>query len=280
MKWTAEAEAAIKKVPFFVRNRVRTRVQEEALKAGKHRITMTEVKATQQRFLTGMHTEVKGHQIDACFGASGCPHAVAPDWELVDRLEDLLEQAELLEFLKLQGIKELRFHHQFRIAVAGCPNACSQPQIKDIGIIAALQPIRTHEFCTTCETCVNSCREGAIALDSQIPGPIIDGQRCVACGSCIAVCPTGTLAARVQGYRIQLGGKLGRHPQLARELPDIYDAGTVLQIVTACIDIYKSASNQGERFGEILRPEAFDELVRRFSKDLPKKVDHPKPENE
>jgi anaerobic sulfite reductase subunit C len=269
MKWTTEAEAAIGKVPFFVRNRVRTRVQEEALKAGKRRITMAEVKATQKRFLTGMHAQVKGHQIDTCFGSSGCPHAVAPDWELMGRLEELLQQAELLEFLKLQGIQELRFHHQFRVAVAGCPNACSQPQIKDIGIIAALQPMRTDEFCTTCETCVNSCRENAITLDPQIPGPVIDTQRCVACGSCVPVCPTGTLAAEIQCYRIQLGGKLGRHPRLARELPGIFDSATILEIVGACIDLYKSASKQGERFGEILRPEDISELARRFSKDLP-----------
>jgi anaerobic sulfite reductase subunit C len=269
MKWNAEAEAAIKKVPFFVRNRVRTRVQEDALKQGRQHITLTEVKATQERFLTGMHAEVKGHQIDTCFGASGCPHTVAPDWELADCLDKLLQQAELLEFLKLQGIQELRFHHQFRVAVAGCPNACSQPQIKDIGIIAALQPMRTDEFCTTCETCVNSCREGAITLDPRIPRPIIDAQRCVACGGCIPVCPTGTLAVRVQGYRIQLGGKLGRHPQLARELPGIFDAATILEIVGACIDIYKSASKQGERFGEILRSDDFSELACRFSKDLP-----------
>jgi anaerobic sulfite reductase subunit C len=174
-----------------------------------------------------------------------------------------------LEFLKLQGIQELRFHHQFRVAVAGCPNACSQPQIKDIGIIGALRPIRADEFCTACETCVNSCPEGAITLDSQIRGPIIDEHRCVTCGSCIPVCPTSTLAAQAQGYRIQLGGKLGRHPQLARELPGIFDSETVLAIVAACIDIYKSASKQGQRFGEVLKPEDFDELVRRFTMDPP-----------
>ena len=268
MKWTAEAEAAIKKVPFFVRTRVRTRVQEEALKEGKRRITMAEVHATQKRFLTGMHAEVKGHQIDTCFGASGCPHAVVTDWEFIDRLETLLQQAELLEFLKLKGIQELRFHHQFRVAVAGCPNACSQPQIKDIGIIGAQRPMRTDEFCTACETCVNSCREGAVTLDVQLMGPIIDMQRCMSCGSCIPVCPTGTMAVQVQGYRIQLGGKLGRHPQLALELPGIYDAETTLEIVGACIDIYKSASKRGERFGEILRSDDFDELVRRFGMGL------------
>ena len=269
MKWTVEAEAAIKKVPFFVRNRVRGRVQEDALKEGKQRITMVEVKATQERFLTGMHAEVKGHQIDSCFGASGCPHAVAPNWELTNSLDNVLQQAELLEFLNSQGIQELRFHHQFRVALAGCPNACSQPQIKDIGIIGALQPMRTDEFCTTCGTCVDSCREDAITLGSRIPGPIIDTQRCLACGSCIPACPTGTLAVQAQGYRIQLGGKLGRHPRLAMELPGIFDAATILEIVGACIEIYKSASKKGERFGEILRHEDISDLARRFSKDLP-----------
>jgi anaerobic sulfite reductase subunit C len=265
MKWTPDAEAAIKKVPFFVRDRVRARVQEDALKAHKNRITPEEVKATQKRFLTGMNVEVKGHQIDTCFGSSGCPNAVAPDGDLVDRLEELLQQADLLRFLKSKGIHDIRFHHQFRVAIAGCPNACCQPQIKDVGIIGARQPICSDEFCTTCETCLNSCREGAIALDTTIPGPLIDMQRCVACGSCIADCPTGTLAVKVEGYRIQLGGKLGRHPQLARELPGIHDATTIMEIVDACIDIYKSANKHGERFGEVLRPEDFDELCQRFA---------------
>ncbi len=35
MKWTFEAEAAVKKVPFFVRKKVRSRIEKEAAKAGK-----------------------------------------------------------------------------------------------------------------------------------------------------------------------------------------------------------------------------------------------------
>jgi anaerobic sulfite reductase subunit C len=265
MKWTPDAEAAIKKVPYFVRNRVRARVQEYALKAHKRRITTSEVQAAQERFLTGLQTDIKGHQIDTCFGSSGCPNAIVPDWDLVDHLEALLQAADLLEFLKLKGIQEIRYHHQFRIAVAGCPNACSQPQIKDIGIIGAWRPNCSDESCTICEACVHGCREGAITLDTQISRPRIDMQRCVACGSCILDCPTGTLAVQAQGYRIQLGGKLGRHPRLARELPGIYNTAAIIRIVGACIDIYKSANQRGERFGEILRPEDFDELRQRFT---------------
>ncbi|RPJ70562.1 MAG: sulfite reductase, partial [Desulfobacteraceae bacterium] len=35
MKWTAAAEAAVKRVPFFVRKRVRARVETEAQAAGR-----------------------------------------------------------------------------------------------------------------------------------------------------------------------------------------------------------------------------------------------------
>ena len=35
MKWTSEAEAAVKKAPFFVRKKVRARVENEAAAVGK-----------------------------------------------------------------------------------------------------------------------------------------------------------------------------------------------------------------------------------------------------
>ena len=41
MKWTPEAEDAIKKVPFFVRKRVRARVEKEAAAAGNERAATT-----------------------------------------------------------------------------------------------------------------------------------------------------------------------------------------------------------------------------------------------
>jgi anaerobic sulfite reductase subunit C len=264
MKWTTEAEEAIRKVPFFVRHKVRTRVEEEALRFGKRQITLAEVQGTQQRYLTGMSPEIKGYQIDACFGPSGCPNAIAPSQELLEQIEALLKKADLLGFLMSKGIKELKFHHEFRISLADCPNACSQPQIKDIGIIGARQPDPSDASCTACEACVDSCREKAVALDTEIPKPLIDRRRCVACGRCITVCATGTLAADAQGYRLQLGGKLGRHPRLARELPGIYDASTALEIVDACIRLYKSKNHSGERFGEILGAQDFASLADRF----------------
>lgn len=252
MKWTPEAEKAIKKVPFFVRNRVRARVENEATAEGKPVVTLTEVKATQRRFLNNMDAEMRGYQLDTCFGPSGCPHRAVESDGLLPRIQALLDAADLMGFLKQTVSGKLRFHHELRISVADCPNACSQPQIKDIGIIGACLPRVGTAECSACEACLEACREGALELTQAAAGPAIDSTRCVACGKCVAVCPTGTLIAGQSGYRVQLGGKLGRHPHLATELPGIHDAEAVLQIVEDCVDLYKSRSRGGRRFAELL----------------------------
>jgi anaerobic sulfite reductase subunit C len=264
MQWTIEAEEAVKKIPFFVRGRVRARVEEEARQAGKLRITLAEVKTTQQRYLTGMAAEIKGYQLDTCFGPAGCPNRIVVPGDLPAGLEHLLQGADLLGFLKSLGIAELKFHHELRVSVADCPNACSQPQIKDIGIIAACRPRVGEAACSACEACVAGCRESALRLPQTAERPDLDAGRCLACGQCLAACPTGTLAEGARGYRVQLGGKLGRHPCLAREMPGIYDTGAVLEIVQAAIDLYKANAHGGERFGEVLQAADFDGLVGRF----------------
>ncbi|UCF93668.1 MAG: 4Fe-4S dicluster domain-containing protein [Desulfobacterales bacterium] len=265
MEWTKEAAAAIKKVPFFVRKRVRTRVENEAQAAGKQTVTLADVRATQARYLSQMSSEIKGYQIDACFGPSGCPNrANTRSDKLLERIEALLQAEDLLGFLQQKVPGDLKFHHEFRITLADCPNACSQPQIRDIGIIGACVPIRAEEDCALCEACVEACKEEAIRLDRERGGPIIADTRCLNCGQCIPVCPTGTIAEGRTGFRVQLGGKLGRHPQLAKELPGIYNEKQVLQIVKDCVDLYKKHSRHGERFAHILQPRHFRSLAERY----------------
>lgn len=264
MQWRPEAEEAIKKVPFFVRKRVKARVEEQARQDGKRVVTLAEVTATQKRYLAGMASEIRGYQLDTCFGPSGCPNQIQPGGDLLEKIEGVLQQADLLGFLKAQGIRDLKFHHEFRITLADCPNACSQPQIKDMGIIAACRPALSQAPCSACQACMETCREDAIRLDADDAPPVVDGERCVACGQCVAVCPTGTLIEGAKGYRVQLGGKLGRHPRLALEMPGIFDAATVLDIVQAAIDLYKTRSRNGQRFGEIFQPSDMDEFSAQF----------------
>ena len=263
MKWSPEADDSIKKVPFFVRKKVRARVEKEAMEAGKQVVTLADVKATQARYLKNMSSEIKGYQFDTCFGPNGCPNRAVISDGLLQKIETLLKEEDLLGFLKNNVKGDLKFHHEFRITLADCPNACSQPQIKDIGIIGACTPRLTEETCTLCEACVEACKEDAITLNSEEKAPQIDMDRCLYCGKCMQACPTGTIAEGIKGFRVQLGGKLGRHPRLAKELPGIYSEKQVLLIIRECLTFYKQTSKNGERFGKILKSSDFKAFAER-----------------
>jgi anaerobic sulfite reductase subunit C len=266
MKWMSEAEDALKKVPFFVRKRVRARVEKEAQEAGRPVVSLADVRAAQARYLSSMSAEIKGYQIETCFGPSGCPNRAIISDKLIAQIEAELKKQDLLGFLRQTVAGDLKFHHEFRITLADCPNACSQPQIKDIGIIGACAPVTTDEPCTMCEACVDACREDAVRIDPAKQAPVIDNALCLKCGKCVPACPSGTLAEGQKGYRVQLGGKLGRHPRLAAELPGIYDECRVMEIVRDCLRFYKANSKHGERFGQILSPADFDAFAVRYQK--------------
>ena len=158
MNWTPEADAAIKKVPFFVRKKVRARVENETRQAGKNEVSLADVKAAQARYLKNMSREIKGYQIDTCFGPGGCPNRAHIGDALLEKIEVMLKARDLLGFLKESVSGDLKFHHEFRVTLADCPNACSQPQIKDIGVIGACLPQVAQEPCTQCDACVQSCK--------------------------------------------------------------------------------------------------------------------------
>lgn len=269
MKWTDEAEAEIKKVPFFVRRKVRQRVEKEAAAAGKSAVGLAEVNATRKNYLEGMSAEVKGYQLDTCFGSGGCPNRVGNAEPLMARIETLLREADLLAFLRREVDGPLKFHHEFRVTLADCPNACSQPQIKDVGIIAAAKPRLTDIACIGCGDCREACPDDAVTLTTDMERPVIDAARCLSCGRCVQACPTGTLAEEVRGFKVLLGGKLGRHPRLATEIPGIFSEDEVMTILSACLDFYKQHSRKGRRFAELLTPEVLAGFIQRFGKPEP-----------
>ena len=252
MRWTKDAEAAISRVPFFVRKRVKKRVEEEAVRCHADEVRMEHVEACQRRFLNNMEKEVRGYQVERCFGANGCPNRAVQHENLVQRLEGMLECRNIKGFLKARVKGPLKMHHEFRVSVSDCPNACSRPQIVDVGLIGALRPKLGQGACTQCRACVESCREDVIVLNEGAAMPSLDLEKCLSCGQCIRVCPTEALLGAESGYRILVGGKLGRHPQLGRELEGIFSLEETVKAVENCIDYYLRHNEAGERFGEVL----------------------------
>ncbi len=268
MEWTKDAENAVKRVPFFVRKKVRARVETQVAEIGKKIVTLADVKTAQKRHLQTMSEEIKGYQIDTCFGSGGCPNRTIPSEKLLERIEKTMAAQALLSFLKQHVQGDLKYHHEFRITIAECPNACSQPQIKDIGIIAALVPGLTNEVCTACEACVEICPDNCIHLHTSPEKPEIDMDRCMSCGKCVGVCPTQTIQEQKRGYRVLLGGKLGRHPRLAMELPGVYNEKEVLEIIQYCINFYKRNSRHGQRFAQIFKDSDFEILAKKVQPEL------------
>ena len=73
------------------------------------------------------------------------------------------------------------------------------------------------------------------------------------CGSCCRVCLSGTLQVGRRGWRILLGGKLGRHPRLGAELGGIFSREGVLAAADCCIGYYLRNARAGERLGDLLQ---------------------------
>ncbi|MBI4775178.1 MAG: 4Fe-4S binding protein [Deltaproteobacteria bacterium] len=266
MKWTGPAEEAVSRAPFFVRKRVRRKVEEEAVRQGATEVRIEHVEASRKRFLENMEDEVKGYQVESCFGNGECPNRIRNDAELVGRIDELLASKELKSFLKDRVQGPLKLHHEFRVSVSGCPNACSRPQIVDVGILGARRPAIVTEDCDRCSECVETCREGALLLPEDARAPILDEDACLACGRCIEACPAGALVGRDIGYRVLVGGKLGRHPQLGIELEGVHPVSEVLEILDGCLEVYTSHCREGERFGEVLNREGMEVLVEKLRK--------------
>ena len=129
---------------------------------------------------------------------------------------------------------------KIRIAVSGCPNACTSPMLNEIGIIGRIRPLRITGQCTGCGTCVKYCKENAIIIRNGIS--VLKDNLCVQCGVCVQSCPFDLLKAEHRHYLILVGGRRGRHPHIARKLVTIDDEDTAVFVVEKIVNwVYRRA---------------------------------------
>ena len=225
------------------------------------------VRDSREKSLRDTEHEVEGYRIETCFGLRGCPNSIHAENNLIQELDKKLAARDLKTFLKTYINGPVRKHHEFRVSVSNCPNACSRPQIVNFGLIGACRPMVSEQPCTQCQSCVDTCNERAVSFTEESETPIIDMGKCLACGKCIKVCPTGTLSEEVRGYRILVDGKLGRHPRLGRELEGIFSAEEVLALNSRRLDFFQMNYLTKARFDRGLTHKDFDNILREASKN-------------
>ena len=193
----------------------------------------------------------------------GCPNALIDTRATAKAVEVALIRASLPDLLQERVNGEPKVHDMLRVSISGCPNGCSRPQIRDFGVSGRLYPEFTPELCTGCGACQRACREGAIAMvpskDADMAHPNIDLGECIGCGACVRVCPARALAGPAV-YSISVGGKLGRHPRLAKHLIDATSIEETTAVIVAATRWFVSNARPHQRFGAVIEEVGMDAL--------------------
>jgi len=141
---------------------------------------------------------------------------------------------------------------KIKIAVSGCPNSCSTPQVNDIGLVAKIKPEINDEKCDGCGACVEVCYGGAITIvDGK---PKVDYKKCVYDGTCVQICPKDVWFG-VPGYAMFVGGKVGKEPQLGQKLLDFIpesDREGILNVIDRVIVFFGEHAKEKERLGTLI----------------------------
>ena len=188
----------------------------------------------------------------ACPGTERCKFANISTASLAKKIDQKL-------FGKIMPVK-------MRIAVSGCPNACTSPMLNEIGIMGRVRPLRIEGQCTGCGTCVEYCKENAIIIRNGLSE--LNEDKCVQCGVCVQSCPFDLLKTEDRHFLILVGGRRGRHPHIGRELITAPDEETVVKAVEKIVDwVYRRAWS-----GRLLSDQMNDLQFETFRNDIKKEL--------
>ncbi len=143
--------------------------------------------------------------------------------------------------------------HKFKVGITGCASACAKPQENDLGFMGIVEPVfdEVGGECIACGLCEETCLTGAISLDEE-EKPIIDYTKCSFDGKCIKICPSYSIGEKNNGWRVYIGGKFGRYPQLGLPLVEFVDDNEAVEIAKRTLKAYKKLGNKKERLRETI----------------------------
>jgi GMP synthase-like glutamine amidotransferase/ferredoxin len=200
-----------------------------------------ETQASHERSASGSQS---AYTIALCRGKGSCSFGLVTLEPIREAIETVIADSPWNAFVASARGGRIRPHDMLRIALSACPNGCSQPQIQDIGLIAALRPREVASHCTGCGLCEKTCREAAILF--QDGRAVNRPETCLACGECARVCPAHAIICEPMGFRLLLGGRMGRHPVWATELSGLVAQEKIPDLFQNLLRLLLRESRQGE----------------------------------
>ena len=196
-------------------------------------------------------------------GVKGCKNAVVDVKALAEKLTENLNNSGIEEEIISTSDGPVKKHQFFTMAIAGCPNCCSQPQIKDFGFSGQAEPVRGEAECIECMKCVEVCEEeGAVQIINGVP--VFNMELCAKCGKCAKVCPTESIIIKNQGVRVMAGGMIGRHPQLAYTLSELSAKEHAFNIFQLCADFFKADKSKKRKLGAVINRLGIGEVIEKI----------------
>ena len=174
----------------------------------------------------------------ACPGAFNCSLGLIKTTELCYELED--------------KFCEMPANYKFKIAINGCPNKCSRPQVHDFGIAGIKYPEVEAEKCNGCGRCEDVCKVNAPSIRGEMS--YTNETICYGCGKCIKACPHDARVAKFEGYEVYVGGKTGRDVIEGVRL-ELENTDEIVDLLTRVIDTYNrlAIKPQKERLGQTMK---------------------------
>lgn len=257
MKWTVEANNQIGAFPYFVRFTARKLIEEKNRENNKFLVEIEDVLKIKEnesiKNLLNIDYELNNIEykqnlsMNICGGIRGCKRTFFDDMEIAKLFYRVLEESNILR--TIEETRGTRRNSSIKAAISGCPNSCSRPQVQDLSIVGYNKPKLTDQECIKCGKCEKECVLDLITVNENIN---INMDECIGCGKCISACPTGSIDKGEEGYRILVGGRLGKDPSLARiygEFTNLKDLENGLEEV---LEKFKKCLENGVRFSDIL----------------------------
>ncbi len=158
---------------------------------------------------------------------------------------------------------------KFKIGISGCPNACTKPYENDFGIIGKLEKEFLPENCNGCGLCAEVCPIKNVFIGDDNLAKY-DPQKCIGCGECVFVCPANAWSKKREGYRIFVGGKMGKNPFLGLEVFTLWEVDDIYKAIDFALEFYKKYGKKSERFADVIKREGTEKFKKEF-KDKDKK---------